>query len=1275
MTRLGLVDRHGLLGWADSIGARSELPRLVRRLVLETGQGVVELGFPAGEGVSLRGWDGTVRADAATSHIPLGPSVWELSVDGSPGTKADEDYAKRTTAPGGAPTVECTYVAVSLRPWAKRSDWARDRTAEGSWKEVRAFGVDDVDTWLEYAPVTHAWLSELMGLHPHGLETVQSWWARWSSATAPPFPAAIVVAGREAARVDLRNALTRPGELVSIHGSADDVAAFVASCVMAEGTSDGGALLARTAYVTEVEAWRRLRAHPSPLVLVALTEEVAAEFALGSAHVLIVATTGTARADIELASIDSLVAADVLKAEGLPAREADAAGRVARLSLLAARRQLAVKRELLEPPWARTPAAKTVRRLALMGRWQEGFDADQALVEKTVDVPYGTLREEIAALAWGGDPLLARLGDEVGVVSAFDAWLVLRSEVRKDDLEAFHEAARTVFAETDPRWQLPQEDRWRASLLGKNAAYSRGLRQGLATTLALLGAHGGCLVSGARLTAREWAGWIIRELVSTANADVSCQLWQSLTDVLPLLAEAAPSEFLEGVRVGVTGESPLLRDIFGDGDGDGRPFGPESAHTGLLWALETCAWSSDHFGAVVDLLARLDEIDPGGRLENRPFASLVGILRPWHLQNSVGTERRLDVIDVLRERHNEVAWKLLLGLLPEAHGIAMGINAPRFRDWKPENLSVTTREYWSVIDQVCARVVDEVGHDPARCIALIGKIDDLPPAASDAILARLDKLSADSELSGAQRVAIWEALRAMAARHREYSDAEWALPADQVAAIEETAARFEPVEPTERYRWLFSEQMPEIPDIARGDNYDEYTAALVQTRAEAAAAIADSTDWAGGCSFALSLELPGMLGRALAVANRHEHEAELLRLLESTDDRAVDLATGYFGERFRNEGWPWLEGHLGGADVTPQQAARLFLCSHDYPKAWQDAQATGEEAAKRFWLGFLPWGLGPAFPHVDFVAESLLEVGRTGAALELIALYSRPQDDISDLRSELIARGLEALLECGSDDPEGRALLRHRLVEFFAILERSGLARERLAQLEWAYLPAFGIDHRPDTLSQVLSENADFFVDVIRRVYRPRGNEGGEETETMTETEGEKGNDAQRAAIATNAYRLLSDWRTPPGLRADGTIDDDTLGAWVDNARGKLRESGHLESGDVQIGHMLAWGPVDVDGSQLCVQIRDLLERLQSAEIESGLGIAVRNSRGVTTRGTFDGGEQERVLAAAYAAEAVKFADRWPRSAALMRDLAEDYEREARQHDEEAERRRLGFSG
>ncbi len=215
MARPGFADRQRLKTWADAVPSQTEFPRLVRRLILETTPGLVELGMPAGEGVAAGGWDGTVKSTAGNTWVPEGLSVWELSVNRSPGTKADKDYAKRLATPDGSPLDACTYVEAILRPWEKRGEWAATRTAEGRWKQVKAWRLDDIDTWLETAPVTWAWLSEQVGLNPYGLRSAEGWWDAWASQTTPALTPEVVLAGRETQVTALVSRLAGAGQITS----------------------------------------------------------------------------------------------------------------------------------------------------------------------------------------------------------------------------------------------------------------------------------------------------------------------------------------------------------------------------------------------------------------------------------------------------------------------------------------------------------------------------------------------------------------------------------------------------------------------------------------------------------------------------------------------------------------------------------------------------------------------------------------------------------------------------------------------------------------------------------------------------------------------------------------------------------------------------------------------------------------------------------------------------------------------------------------------------
>jgi hypothetical protein len=570
-------------------------------------------------------------------------------------------------------------------------------------------------------------------------------------------------------------------------------------------------------------------------------------------------------------------------------------------------------------------------------------------------------------------------------------------------------------------------------------------------------------------------------------------------------------------------------------------------------------------------------------------------------------------------------------------------------------------------------MLEDAEREPGRWIDLIQRLDDIPPPSRAETLARIEAIGAEDLIGDQERAAIWDALREKVARHREFATAKWALSEADIAVIEKTAATFEPSAALLRRGWLFKTYRPDIPDIARGGNLREYDVALKTLRSEAAADIARENSWEAVLGFAVGLEAPWFLGEALADATRHEYEGEFLGLLESGDDAESAFASGYVWQRFRDSGWDWIEGHRAAGDLSPSQLGRLLVHTHDFPRAWEVAEAEGEAVSQVFWTGFRTHGLGGEFSHVDFVASRLIGVGRLASALDFIALYSNLHEQspaLSKERAELTTRALKAMLEADTVANELRTLGQHQLVSLFGALESSDVAEEEVAGLEWAYLPAFGIDSRPVALNNMLSRDPGFFVSLIERMYRSSDDEDTKDAEL----EATKPGDAdERAAFAANAYRLLSEWRSVPGTFEDGSVDRAALEAWVIDVRSALSESEHLDVADAHIGHVLAYGPPDADGTRPCEPIRALLETLQSEALEDGLRVELYNSRGSTSRGVFDGGNRERALAASYAAQAQDLADRWPRSATVLRRLAESYEREALRMDEEAERRRKGF--
>jgi hypothetical protein len=157
------------------------------------------------------------------------------------------------------------------------------------------------------------------------------------------------------------------------------------------------------------------------------------------------------------------------------------------------------------------------------------------------------------------------------------------------------------------------------------------------------------------------------------------------------------------------------------------------------------------------------------------------------------------------------------------------------------------------------------------------------------------------------------------------------------------------------------------------------------------------------------------------------------------------------------------------------------------------------------------------------------------------------------------------------------------------------------------------------------------------------------------------------AAIASHAYRLLQNWREIPGQSSQG-IDGAALEAWVKQARILAAEVERSEVADQHIGRILAYAPADADGTWPCKPVRDVIEVVRSRSVERGFYLGIVNKRGVTWRRPTDGGIQERELVQHYRKLSKDLRLEWPRTSAVLEQVAKNYTRDGEDSDADADR-------
>jgi len=451
------------------------------------------------------------------------------------------------------------------------------------------------------------------------------------------------------------------------------------------------------------------------------------------------------------------------------------------------------------------------------------------------------------------NPLVLRNGHwEVADRKAL--WDALGSRIFDAHLDQFKDCAVEVLTELDPQFELPTEERYTARIYGKVLKHSSGLRKGMSETLALLGNYGDTLINCSQHKPQSTSVLSIREILEQAD----WQLWGSLNDLLPTLAEAAPGAFLNAVEKALQQTPCPFDELFAQ---EGTGISGRNYMTGLLWALEGLAWSEEYLVRVSMILAELASHDPGGNWANRPANSLTTILLPWHPQTLAPIDKRITSIKAIRTDFPDLAWKVLISLLPNQHQATSGAYKPKWRhnlpkDWEPK---VTNNEYWDQVTDYSELSVEIALKDLDKLKQLVSNLDNLPKRSFDALLEHLSSV-AITDLPENERLPIWTSLTEFARKHRRFADAKWALDAELVTRIEATADRLTPTSPEGLHRRLFSNRDFDLYE-ERGNSEDQRKK-LDERRQKAIQEILSASGLKGVLTFIDSVESPYRVSRS-----------------------------------------------------------------------------------------------------------------------------------------------------------------------------------------------------------------------------------------------------------------------------------------------------------------------------------------------------------------------------------------------------------------------------
>lgn len=1089
------------------------------------------------------------------------------------------------------------------------------------------------------------------------VSTLDRFWEIWSKDTNPPFSPDLVIGGRDKDRDRAIDWLRGSPDILTLQGeSQKEVSAFLAAVVQGLEPEERTKVLDRALVINCETSWQHLIESTDPMILIV---ELGEPEGIGTAiqnghHVFVPSNRVSSDRENLLPRILYDAAEKALQGMGLNSNKSRSYATLARRSLSALRRKLAIAKNIQQPAWAKPNEARVLLAPLLVSTWSDSSDGDRKVLEQLSDRSYKEIQTHLVRWAKESDAPIRKVGDVWMIASPEDAWRLIAGYLTDDDLKRLEDVAVEVLSELNPALELPPEERMLADIYGKVLSRSNWLREGILEILALMATLSPEISFSANRSGEDVARRIVLRLIEQVKDNPI--LWASLSDKLSLLAEAAPEILLEAIEAGLSGKHPVLVKLFQD-KGSRSDLFSSSPHTGLLWALETLALNHDYLSRAALLLARLTRLDPGGNLGNRPVSSLKAIFTYWmYFHPDAGSSWRscLQIITTIHQREPEIAWNLLISLL-DYHHLSYIERRTRWRDWVPETPTTTSfQDIFDASDAILAQLISIVSNDIVRWCELIDKARFTSILQKNAIVDALETLKCQ-QFSFEERVSISDCLRHEIFNYRKFFDSQWSMSIENIQRLEAILTQLEPDDPVYRHRELFKYRM-EIP--GKHDlSWEEQDKIVENLRSEALREILNWQGWDGVIQLAQQVQVSSFVGVALAQAQLLPIDLNLFlrENLGSPDRWRHELASSYIRCNAYERGKLWIDACL--QDNLPlwsaEEYGKFSICLPFNLCLLNRLDDASSETQSYFWnhVGRVEF-LG--VERTDWIIAKLLEFGRPHFAVTQIAWVLDKNPELFSL--DRIAEVLEASVHTAPSQGFDISEFGYYSAELMNHLEHTEFSCDRLATLELWYFQIHANYRSPRILFDDLSKNPEFFVEALQCISH---------AENQTEA---NGNDEHpNPSVAQLVWRLLEKWKQLPGLMEDGSVDETALRSWVFKVRKLAAECHRSNIADRYIGYRFSFSPSDLDGLWPHKAVRDLIEELANPTINNNWRTQISNNRGVTTRLSTDGGEQERIIAEKYAKDAKQLGIQWPQTAAILRKLANEYSRQASREDVSAE--------
>lgn len=1215
--------------WADTKDCQQTLPELVKKLIDASVANVDRLSFPSGDATSLSGWDGIVSCQECIDLVPLGVSLWECGATENVKRKIDDDYDKRTKDSLGYVKADSTFVFVTPRIWEGVNEWIDSHL--GDWKKVVVYTAIELENWIDKTPTVGMWLAQKLNILPsRGFELPETYWNKWAQGKEFILPFEIVLPGREAESKQVVDACKEANPIILQSLTQNEGIAFAIASVMICEESEK--LKDKMVVVTEKNAYDDLVQHYDNLILLTtLTDGI--QYTTKRGHTVIVASTPADQKKgaviLPLIEKDGFVAA--LEKVGIDEAKARkiALDTARDINVFRRREEIVVD----QPRWIES--LPDLLPAFLVGKWIDDFEGDRAIMEVLSGMKYDQYEEKLYTHLLEEETPLIHIGNTWRIRSPYESINIIQNRFTPSILDIFKEVCNSLIIDDDPEaTEKLNPDAFQFRQYKQK--YSGVIKEGAFQNLCLMS----IVDNSVNGKLRNWVDDTMKELLN----DWDLQRFLSNKHHFTALAEASPSCFLDFME---HLPKEILDVVFKPRKPKYSLFGWEISYTEVLFALEMLAWDAEYLNRVTALLLRFSEYENESNYVNKPENSLHNIFRFFLPQTHVSFEDGMAILRAYSTKYGNTIYKICKKNCESLNGGVLDSN--QYFRWRLFGDLKTTK----YVNQVTIEQLHNVVNLMLQCCDYSPEtIVDLIKLSSHVNMnsVRMMMLKSIREhLVGLDEMQIVaDGLRENITHHLLYPDSTWSLNENELKPYQDLLEEIEPKDLMNKYAWLFEKHYIQLPDKKEFD-FDRKQQELLTARTKALQEIIYSNGQDGVWAFINMVKCPESLSGSL-VSIYHDQLIYEICQKYKTKEIGDNFVKSYLFALCRENVANYIV--LAKQIVESDRDMVIVLYAPRYVEELAKiASDFGEEVKRCYWESI---DVGFVEGNFESVVRELLRVNRYSEAIEIMCSL-RETLQMSDLEivnvlysylskrestsSQMNVYYIKILLERldKSEDPEVIRILV--LVEFFLfrVLEHD-------------------MDMAKTRFVKELSRNPELLIQLVELAYVP--DDGNIEQMEGIAAE-------NRKVMGECAFYILFFGKNLVSFKdSNGTIDETFMCQYIEQLYKLAEERKRLGVINNIIGSIL--GDIPRDENYPPKALCELVERLNSDEVDRHISIRIINSRGVTSRSYKEGGGQERAIVAKFEKYKEKTKLLYPRMTKILDSLIKNYSEEATRMDDEA---------